>query len=186
MLIDTLLDVTRVQMGRPLPLDRRTTDLVAVARQVVEDAQRQTSRRHALRLDAAVPAFVGCWDPGRLERMLGNLVNNAVKYSPEGGEVTVGVAAEPSESPAWAVLTVRDRGVGIPGADLPRVFERFYRASNVATEISGTGIGLTTVRQIVEQHGGRIGVESEEGRGTTWTVRLPLQPDATPSAPPSD
>jgi signal transduction histidine kinase len=76
------------------------------------------------------------------------------------------------------VVRVRDRGLGIPAADLPYVFERFHRASNVSGQIGGTGLGLAGARHIVEQHGGSIGVESEEGRGTTVTVRLPL--DETP------
>jgi signal transduction histidine kinase len=74
----------------------------------------------------------------------------------------------------WAVIRVRDCGLGIPAADLPHVFERYHRASNVAGQIGGTGLGLTGARHIVEQHGGTISLESEEGRGTTVTVRLPL------------
>jgi signal transduction histidine kinase len=72
---------------------------------------------------------------------------------------------------------VQDPGVGIPPAELPRLFEQFYRATNVTGRLAGTGIGLTTARQLVEQHGGRIDVESEEGRGSTFTVRLPLGGD---------
>jgi signal transduction histidine kinase len=75
------------------------------------------------------------------------------------------------------VLVVRDQGLGIPAADLPRIFTRFERAGNVVGQIPGTGIGLAAVRQVVEQHGGRITVESQEGVGTTCTVRLPLAPD---------
>jgi signal transduction histidine kinase len=75
---------------------------------------------------------------------------------------------------AWAVLRVRDQGIGIPPADLPRIFERFYRATNVAGQIQGSGIGLAGSRQVVEQHGGTIVVESREGAGSTFTVRLPL------------
>ena len=76
----------------------------------------------------------------------------------------------------WAVLAVRDRGIGIPAADLPRIFERYHRAANAAGQFAGTGIGLAGARQIVEQHGGAIAVESAEGAGSTFTVRLPLAP----------
>jgi len=180
-LIDSLLDVTRVQMGRPLPLDRRPTDLVALARQVL-DEQQPSADRHRLRLDARVPELVGVWDAARLERMLSNLVSNAIKYSPEGGEITVTVALETGAEPPRAALIVRDQGIGIPAADLSRIFTRFERGSNVVRRIPGTGIGLAAARQVVEQHGGRITVESQEGVGTTFTVWLPVAADPSSEA----
>jgi len=99
-----------------------------------------------------------------------------VKYSPRGGEIAVEVAA----AGGAAVLVVRDSGVGIPAADLPHVFERFRRAGNVADRIAGTGLGLAGAKEIVEQHGGSIAVESVEGRGSAFTVRLPLAPGPPP------
>ena len=116
--------------------------------------------------------LVGEWDVARLERVLGNLLSNAIKYSPNGGEIAVSVRAEAGQ----AVLTVQDRGIGIPPADQPRVFERFERARNAVGRIGGSGIGLATSKQIIEQHGGTIAVESREGQGSTFTVRLPLTP----------
>jgi len=106
-----------------------------------------------------------------VERVLGNLVSNALAYSPRGGAVTVTVDRERDE---WAILQVSDHGLGIPATDLPHIFERFHRGGNVAGRIAGSGIGLAAVRQIVEQHGGTITVESREGKGSTFTVRLPL------------
>jgi signal transduction histidine kinase len=133
-----------------------------------------TTERHALRLAVDDAPLVGTWDTARLERVVANLLGNAVKYSPDGGPIVVRMAREEdSEGMAWAVLSVRDAGVGIPAADLPHVFDRFRRGGNVAG-IAGAGIGLTGVRQIVEQHGGTVAVESEVGRGSTFTVRLPL------------
>ena len=93
-----------------------------------------------------------------------NLLTNAIKYSPEGGEIVVRLAQEAAADGDWAVLSVADDGVGIPATDLERVFDRFYRGSNVAGKIDGTGIGLAAVRQIVEQHSGTISVESPGGR----------------------
>jgi signal transduction histidine kinase len=177
-LIDTLLDVTRVQMGQPLPLDRRPLDLVALARQVVEE-QQQSTERHQLRVEATVPELIGAWDADRLSRLLANLLNNAVKYSPAGGEITLTVRPDTVAGEPWAVLMVRDQGIGIPAADLARIFERFQRARNAEGQIRGTGIGLAAARQVVEQHGGQISVESQEGQGSTFTVRLPLVPAAT-------
>src|SRR5581483_10377206 len=124
--------------------------LLDLARRVVEEAL-QTAGRHAVRVEAAGP-LVGNWDPARLERVLTNLLDNAIKYSPAGGEVVVSVESEGSGPEAWAVLRVRDRGIGIPADDLPRVFERFHRGANVAGRIPGTGLGLAGAKQIVEQH----------------------------------
>jgi signal transduction histidine kinase len=135
-------------------------------------------------VDAAVPELVGVWDRARVERLLENLLNNAIKYSPEGGEVTVTIRLEREAGEPWAVLAVQDRGIGIPATDLPHIFERFQRGRNAEGHIAGTGIGLAGVRQVVEHHGGRVTVESQEGRGTTVTVRLPLALAASP-APPS-
>jgi PAS domain S-box-containing protein len=173
-LIDELLDVARLEMGQPLMLDCRPTDLVGLARRVVK--QVQAGRRHRLHIDAAAPELVGEWEAARLERVVANLISNAIKYSPQGGEITVRVAADDDAAGHWAVLTVSDQGVGIPRADLPHIFEGFHRAGNVAGQIAGTGLGLASARQIVEQHGGTISVESQEGVGSTFTVRLPLAP----------
>jgi len=101
-------------------------------------------------------------------------LSNATKYSPDGGRVTLTVRREAHPSGGVAVLSVRDTGLGIPAADLPRSFDRFYRAGNVSGRIAGTGIGLVGVKRLVEQHGGSIEVESFLGVGTTFVVRLPL------------
>ncbi|HLH26733.1 MAG TPA: hybrid sensor histidine kinase/response regulator [Chloroflexota bacterium] len=172
-LIDDLVDVAQLQAGHPLDLRRAPTDLVALARQAVAETQR-TAERHTIRFASPEPAVVGTWDAARLERVVANLLGNAVKYSPGGGDVAVTVTREGTPPDAWAVLRVRDEGLGIPAEDLPRVFERFYRGTNVAGQIQGSGIGLAGARQIVEQHGGSIAVESQEGVGSTFTVRLPL------------
>ncbi|MGH2355844.1 MAG: sensor histidine kinase, partial [Chloroflexota bacterium] len=172
-MIDELMDVARLQTERPLELNRQPTDLVALAQQVAA-TYRQSTERHTTRVTSTVPSLVGEWDRVRLERVVDNLVANAIKYSPSGGDVALEVRREGDVAGAWAVLRVRDWGVGIPAAELPRIFERFYRGSNVVGRIEGAGVGLAGARQIVEQHGGRISVESEEGAGTIFTVRLPL------------
>jgi PAS domain S-box-containing protein len=171
-MLDEFLDVTRLQMGRPLDLDRQPTDLVALAQRVAADHQQMTER-HQVRVESTVAALDGHWDAVRLERVLGNLLANAIKYSPDGGEVVLTLGDEEDATGTWAVLRVRDQGVGIPVKDLPRVFDRFYRGTNVAGKIPGSGIGLAGARQIVEQHGGTITVQSQEGMGSTFTVRLP-------------
>ena len=172
-LIDAVMDLAQTQMGRPLELHREPTDLVALARRAVAE-QQQIAGEHTIRVTANRRSLVGAWDPVRLERVVQNLLSNAIKYSPDGGEVLVTVAEARNASGAWVVLTVRDRGLGVPAADLPHLFERFHRGANVVGRIAGTGIGLASSRQIVEQHGGSIAVQSRVGRGSTFTIRLPL------------
>lgn len=168
-LLDELLDIARLEAGHALMLERRPTDLVELANQAVA-AHRRSARRHRVTVDTVEPELVGEWDRARLARVLDNLLGNAIKYSPMGGEITLRIAREG----AWAVVTVTDQGLGIPAADLPRIFERFRRGSNVEGRIPGSGIGLAGVKQVVEQHGGSVSVQSHEGSGSTVTARLPL------------
>ncbi len=179
--IDQLLDFTRYRMGRPMPLERQPTDLVSLVRQVVSEYQ-QSSDRHRIVLDA-VSALEGEWDPDRIERAVSNLMSNAIKYSPQGGEITVRVWRE-GDGQGTAVVSVRDPGIGIPKEDLPLVFERFRRARNVR-DIGGTGVGLAGACQVVRQHEGSISVESAPGRGSTFTIRLPIEPPGVTTPLPS-
>jgi len=170
MLINELQDLARIQASQPLELYLAETDVVALARRMVTEYQ-QLNPEHRVHLINSREALPGHWDPIRLERVLGNLLSNAIKYSPSGGEITLDIEGDDER----AILRVRDQGIGIPKADLPQVFERYHRASNVPAGVGGTGLGLAGARQIVEQHGGSISVESEEGGGTTFTVELPSQ-----------
>lgn len=172
-LVVQLLDLARLQSGQGLDLQRQPTDLVALARQVAAEHQRATER-HRIRVQAAEADISGMWDPIRLERVVANLVSNAVKYSPEGGDVTVTLARDGAAAPERVWLTVQDHGLGIPARDLAHIFTRFHRGANVIGRIEGSGIGLAGARQIVEQHGGAVEVTSAEGAGTTVTVCLPL------------
>jgi len=110
-------------------------------------------------------------DPDRLKQLILNLVDNARKYTPTGGRVTMGLR----RAEGWAVLSVADTGIGIPAQDLPHIFERFYRVDKARSRVAGgTGLGLAIVQWIVQAHGGRIDVQSEPGEGTQFTVWLPL------------
>lgn len=173
MLVDELLDFGRLQAGQPLTLQLQPTDLVDLARQAVEDYQQNTNS-HRIRLHTHVPSLVVSADADRLERVLGNLLSNAVKYSPNGGDIDVTVEREEDDNGVWAVLTVQDNGLGIAAQELPHIFEWFRRAQKYAGRISGAGIGLASAHQIVEQHNGDVSVESVEGQGSTFTVRLPV------------
>jgi len=173
-MIGELSDLARLHAGRPLELHEQPTDLVALVRREAQ-MQQVTTERHQIRVEASASNLVGEWDPDRLARVISNLLANAIKFSPAGGEIVVTISEEADEHREWAVIRVSDQGIGIPAADLPFVFERFYRGTNVAGRIQGTGIGLAGVRQIVEQHGGRVEIESTEGAGTTVTVCLPRE-----------
>jgi signal transduction histidine kinase len=147
-------------------------DLVALVREAVWVQQTTTSQR----LRFQPPPDVLCMeaDRDRLCRMVALLLANARAYSPETSEIRLALRGQAAEDRPWAVLTVADHGVGIPATDLPHIFERFYRGANVAGTTSGHGLGLSIAQQTVEQHGGRIQVDSREGQGTTVSVWLPL------------
>jgi signal transduction histidine kinase len=170
--IDELLDLARLQARQPLDLRRSRTDLVMLVRRLADSCQ-QTTQRHHIRVCAKSPELIGHWDVARLERAVDNLLANAIKYSPRGGDITLTLAHEVAGGERWTVLTVQDQGIGVPAADLPHIFAWCQRANNVDS-ISGTGLGLASARLIIEQHGGTIAATSEVGRGATFIVRLPL------------
>ena len=172
-LINELLDLSRLQAGQGLELNCRPTDLVSLASQRVAELQ-EASRTRRITFQNQAPELTGLWDADRLERVIANLLSNAVKYSHEDTPIEVMLHRGEKDRAEWAILAVEDHGIGIPAEDLAHVFERFHRGRNVGHETFGTGIGLSGARQIVEQHGGTIEVTSEEGRGSTFTVCLPL------------
>ena len=171
-MIDGLLDVTRLELGDRLELEVAPMDLFEITTRIAAEHQERT-QRHRIQV-AGDPSLIGEWDLARIERVLDNLIGNAVKYSPNGGVITVVCVREVDESGEWVILSVRDHGVGIPVADIGRIFDRFHRAGNVGA-ISGMGIGLAMIREVVSLHGGTITVESSEGQGSTFTIRLPTR-----------
>jgi signal transduction histidine kinase len=177
-LIEAMLDVSRLDQGQ-LTLATAPLDLAAVARGVVDEAQ-VTAERHVLTcVGAGKPIYV-MGDAVRLEQVLLNLVENAIKYSPRGGQVHVRVARRNDQ----AEVAVTDEGIGIPEEARAHLFERFYRAPNAtAARINGTGIGLYVIREIVTLHGGSIAVTSAEGRGSTFTVSLPVLAESPATDP---
>jgi PAS domain S-box-containing protein len=172
-LLEDIVDVARDRGPGAIPFDPEPTDLVALAHRCAEEVR--TAAGHDIQVGAALETLVGMWDSRGIERVLLNLLNNAVKYSPGGGAVTVRVDLEAEADEPTARVVVADEGIGIPAADLARIFERYRRGRNVG-QIAGTGMGLTGARQIVDRHGGAIAIASAEGHGTRITVRLPLEP----------
>jgi PAS domain S-box-containing protein len=179
-LVNELGDHALMAAGEPLELQREPIDLAAVVSAAVDELN-EAPRSHTLDIEADTEPVVGEWDAQRLRRVVSNLLDNAVKYSPEGTRVVIRITTETGT----AVLTVQDEGIGIPAADVPHVFDFQARASNVGAT-PGSGIGLAGAKWIVEQHGGSIGFVSEEKRGTIFTVRLPLAMDDTSGPEPPD
>jgi signal transduction histidine kinase len=180
-LLDEQLDAARGRAAVEPDLHPRPVDLVAVLREAVAE-QEHLARGHTLQIESGEVSLVGVSDRDQLERVFGNLLDNAVKYSRPGGAVTVTLSREEHTTGSWARVAVRDEGVGVPATELPRIFEPYRRGSNVAGSIAGTGLGLASARQIVEALGGTIAVESREGEGSTFTVRLPLGAGTVPAA----
>jgi signal transduction histidine kinase len=169
-LIENLLVLSRIESG-----------MLSTARQPIEFGWLVTSAVAAILPTATAAgvsietdvgaALTGRADPEQLDRVLMNLLSNAVKFTPRGGHVRVRAHRDDDD----VVVVVSDTGMGIPEAEQRHLFDRFFRASNATEQaIPGTGLGLAIVRTIVIQHGGRITVESDEGRGTSVTVRVPI------------
>jgi len=130
------------------------------------EAKKQTL---CLKCPAEIPLLSG--DSQKVHQMLVNLLQNAINYTPEGGKITL----EGRRGEGGIQLEVADTGVGIPPEDLPRIFERFYRVDKGRSrELGGTGLGLSIVKHIAEAHGGRVFVDSQVGKGSRFTVSLPL------------
>lgn len=170
--IDEMVDLARLRMNRSLDLQTSPLDLAALVREVVAEHQ-QGAATHIITV-SGVDTLVGTWDQARLTRVIQNLLGNAVRYSPSGGEIAVAVAQEARPGAVWAVVSITDHGLGVPSDDQPRIFDQFHRGANVESQFTGTGVGLFSVRQIVEQHGGTVAVESVEGQGSTFTITLPI------------
>jgi PAS domain S-box-containing protein len=170
-----LLDASLQQSGRSLAVLLARTELVALTRQAVREHQ-LVSDLHEFVFEAETPSVTVTVDETRAHRVLANLLTNAIKYSPEGGPVRVTIKEMESSEGRSAVLAVRDEGLGIPREDLPYIFDRFHRGANVVRRVAGIGLGLASARELVELYGGTISVESEEGNGSTFVVRLPLAP----------
>jgi len=160
-------------------LDLRPTDLVSLARRIVGELEAAGQR---VTICSTRDGIEGWWDEARLSRVLSNLLDNAFNYSPPGTAVELLIDEVRETDFDMVLLGVQDRGRGIPADDLPRVFDRFYRGSNVAGLTTGNGLGLAVARQIVEQHGGTIDIDSRPGGGTIVSLRLPRNAPLKPVA----
>jgi signal transduction histidine kinase/DNA-binding response OmpR family regulator len=166
-LVNDLLELGRVEAG--LDIAKEDTPLTVLARYAIEGLRGSAEAKEItleVNLQEFAPLVNG--DPVRLRQMIGNLLDNAIKYTPENGVVRLAVEAEGDQ----VILRISDTGMGIPQADQPYLFDKFFRASNIPEDLPGTGLGLSIVKSIVDNHGGRIWVDSKSGEGATFTVVL--------------
>jgi PAS domain S-box-containing protein len=169
-LLDALLDVTRVRLGR-LKLDLQNTNLSELAQEAVDRFAAEAGKRSSIIRTELAQSAIGQWDPNRIQEIANNLISNAIKY---GNGKPILVSTEVDVPTGLARLIVHDHGIGIPADMLEKVFSRFERAETGAG-IKGVGLGLYVVRNLVEAHGGKVSVKSELGKGSTFTVELPLR-----------
>jgi signal transduction histidine kinase/CheY-like chemotaxis protein len=168
-LVNDLLDVARIEADR-VEITRRPIDVGEAVKEVAELMGPQLAdKRQQLSVYVAPATGLALADPDRIRQIVANLVTNAYLYTDEGGSIHVGV--EPDR--AWVKLVVEDTGMGMSAEQASRIFERFYRGREGATTSPGTGLGLSIVKSLVELHDGQIEVDTEPGRGTTFTVLLP-------------
>lgn len=169
-LINDLLDIGRIEAGVDMDMER--CDMAAITEAVVEQLKvTATKKNQKLVFQSPVEKTSVEGDDLRLRQVVGNLVGNAIKYTPEGGEIGVTVQLEDST----VLLRVEDDGIGIPPTDLPYIFDKFYRVeSDETADIHGTGLGLSICKSVVEKHGGRIWAESMPGTGSVFYVALPI------------
>ncbi|MFY9574341.1 MAG: ATP-binding protein, partial [Blastocatellia bacterium] len=169
-IVESLLAISRLDAGEAL-MARERFDLAELVADTVEQMRLLADDKRITLSCSAGDAVQVEGDPGRLKQIVVNLADNAIKYTNEGGRVDIRVAAVDGK----ALLEVADSGISIPPEALPHVFERFYRVDKARSrQMGGAGLGLSIVKSICKAHGGRIGVESTEGKGSRFTVELPL------------
>jgi signal transduction histidine kinase len=164
-LVEDLLSLAKGDEGAPL--DPRPRDLDTVAAGAVCAARLASGGRHTIHYTSSRGPVISSFDPERVEQAVGILLDNAIKYTPEGGTITVRTARENGH----ARLEISDTGIGVPREDIPRIFDRFYRTEE-ARSVRGTGLGLAIARQIADAHGGTLTVHSAPGAGSTFVLEL--------------
>jgi PAS domain S-box-containing protein len=182
-LVDELVTLATLEKGATLQLELSSSDLVETVRSSVERHQ-SLADQHRIALQLEIDSVPGLWDGRRLARVFDNLLSNAVKYSPAGGTITVNVARATPDVSGTSMdvgacdgvsVSVEDEGIGIEAQDLPHVFDRFRRGGNVPETVLGSGIGLSSVQQIVHLHRGTVNISSQPGAGTRVAVWLPIR-----------
>ena len=172
-LVDDLLDISRIETGRS-KLNEQPINIAELVNSTMTELVRgrleQVNKEIQVTTDLPPELPLASGDPEKVTRIVSNLVDNAINYTPEGGEVKILARADSS----FLRVSVRDTGIGISKAEQEKIFDRFYRSENELVQaVPGTGLGLAIVRSLVEMHGGQIEVESDVGMGSTFTFSLP-------------
>lgn len=168
-LVSEFIDATVIRDGAKVPLQLEEIDLVTIVRHHMKE-HRRTSNHHRFRIRRESPSIIGRWDRFRLGRALDNLLSNASKFSPDNSEIAITVGSDGSSG----YVAVTDHGMGIAPEDIGRLFDRGFRGVNAA-HVSGVGLGLYGASRLIQQMGGTIEVASRPGKGSTFTIRLPLE-----------
>ncbi|GAB4269013.1 MAG: hypothetical protein Kow0080_12270 [Candidatus Promineifilaceae bacterium] len=170
-IVNNILEIEKLQSGVPILLEVSEFDVALLAQTIAEALEPQAvEKKITLHYDKVPSPIVINADEQKIERVLTNLISNAIKYTPEGGEVFVDTAVDGR----YALITIRDTGYGIPEDELPFIFERYTRVKKHQTVAIGTGLGLAIVKSLVEAHNGEITVKSKEDEGSTFTVKIPI------------
>lgn len=169
-MVRNILDIEKLRVGEPITVHKTSCDVSRVLEQTVQMLQPEASERGVnLQSETSEQAVSLLADRQQIERILFNVVGNAIKYTPEGGSVWVRLNLTERN----IVIDIEDTGYGIPAEELPYIFERFRRVEQLADKVTGTGLGLAITKALVEEHAGTISVTSEEGRGSLFKIMLP-------------
>jgi signal transduction histidine kinase len=180
-LINDILEISRIESGT-IEITRKSVNVISVVSRAVADLEHLAGKKKIrLQTDIAEQLPLTLGDENKIHSMVSNLVNNAIKFTPDNGLITV--SAQISHDGSQLIIKVADNGMGIPKEDLPKIFGRFYRVNRPGKQIQGTGLGLAIVKEIVIRHDGRIEVESEIEKGSTFTVYLPAAPRSAAEIP---
>jgi signal transduction histidine kinase/GAF domain-containing protein len=169
-IVEDLLDVSKIESGRPLLLEKAPAKLAKLIEELAKNHQRETNR-HQITTNFDNQNLLTMVDAGRITQVIDNLINNAIKYSPDGGNIKISCNQDHNK----IEISVEDHGLGMTKEQSARIFDKFYRADTSDTALSGLGLGMSIAKNIIEAHGGSIWIESVPGKGTTVHFTLPLQ-----------
>jgi len=170
-LINDVLDINRIETGRTV-LEKKDYSLTDSVKSIIEENRPAANQKNiSIQTEGIDTPIQIHADPGKIERVINELVGNAVKYTPENGSININLRQENHH----AIVSVSDTGVGMSKDDCQKIWERFYRVDEIRLAAKGSGLGLSIAKELVEMHGGKISVQSAKHEGSTFTVKLPMR-----------